>query len=66
MQAKSKVLTEVVDDMTKNASAETKMYEAMDRVSNACDNYDLKEAQIKFPFKKACPVLDVKLPSIVC
>ena len=30
------------DDIGKNASKERKMPEAIDRVSQACDNYDLK------------------------
>ena len=48
MQAKSKVQTDVLDellyadDMAKNASTERKMQEAMDGVSQVCDNYDLK------------------------
>ena len=30
------------DDTAKNTSTERKMQEAMDRISQACDNYDLK------------------------
>ena len=47
LQAKSKVQTHVldgllyVDDMTKNAKTEREMQEAMDRFSQAFDNYDL-------------------------
>ena len=47
LQAKFKVQTDVLDellyadDMAKNAKTEKKMQEAMDRVSQACDNYDL-------------------------
>ena len=48
LQTKSKVQTGVLDellyanDMATNASAEMKMQEGMDRVSQASDNYDLK------------------------
>ena len=48
LKAKSKVQTDVLDellyanDMAKNASTEEKMQNAMDRVSQACENYDLK------------------------
>ena len=48
LQDKSKVQTDVLDellyadDTAKNASTERKMQEAMNRVSQACDNYDLK------------------------
>ena len=48
LQAKTKVQTEVLDellyahDMDKNASSESKMQRAMDQVSQSCDNYDLK------------------------
>ena len=48
LQAKSKVQTGVLDEllyadeMAKNASTERKMQEAMDRVSQTCNNYDLK------------------------
>ena len=48
LQAKSKVQTGVLDEllyadeMANNASTERKMQEAMDRVSQTCDNYDLK------------------------
>ena len=47
LQAKSKVQIYVQDellytvDMAKNAKTEKKMQEAMDRVSQACDNHDL-------------------------
>ena len=45
LQAKSKVLTEVLDKllygMAENVKTETKMLGAMDRVSQSCDNYDL-------------------------
>ena len=47
LQAKCKVQTDVrdellyADDMAKNGKAEKKIQEAMDRVSQACDNYDL-------------------------
>ena len=47
LQAKSKVQADVpvellyADDMAKNVSTERKMQEAMDRVSQPCDNYDL-------------------------
>ena len=48
LQAKSKVRTDMLDellyadDIAKNASTERKMQGAMDRVSQACDNCDLK------------------------
>ena len=47
LQAKTKVQTEVLDellyadDMNKNASSEAKMQRAMDQVSQSCDNYGL-------------------------
>ena len=47
LQAKTKVQTEVLDellyadDMDKNASTEAKLQRAMDQVSQSCDNYDL-------------------------
>ena len=47
LQAKSKAQTDVLnelfntDGMALNAKTETKMQEAMDQVSQACDNYDL-------------------------
>ena len=46
-QAKSKVQTDVIDellyadDMNKNASSEAKTQRAMDQASQSCDNYDL-------------------------
>ena len=46
LQAKSKVQTDVLDEllyadyMTKNSKTEIKMQEAMDRISQARDNYD--------------------------
>ena len=47
LQAKSKVQTGVLDellysdDMVKNANSEIKMQNGMDRMSQACDSYDL-------------------------
>ena len=47
LQAKPKVQTDVLDEllsayMARNISTERKMQEAMDRILQACDNYDLK------------------------
>ena len=48
LHAKSNVQTDVLDellytdDMAKNASTKKRMQEALDRVSQACDNYDQK------------------------
>ena len=53
MQAKSKVQTELVDelltadDMAKNVFTEKKIQEAMNRISQAFDNYDLKISRKK-------------------
>ena len=47
LQAKSKVKTDVVaqllyaDDLAENAKSEEKMQGAVDRMSKACDNFDL-------------------------
>ena len=43
LQAKSKVLDELLyaDDLAKNAKSETIIQGGMDRMSQACDNYDL-------------------------
>ena len=47
LQAKSKVQTDVLDellyadDTNKNVSSEAKMQRASDKVSQSCDNYDL-------------------------
>ena len=46
LQAKTKVQTDVLDElyadgMGKNASSEAKMQRAMDQVSQSCDKYDL-------------------------
>ena len=47
LQAKTKVLTDVLDellfadDMDKNASSEAKLKRAMDQISQSCDNCDL-------------------------
>ena len=35
------------DDMAKNASIQRKMQEAMDMVSQACNNYDIKISEYK-------------------
>ena len=51
MQAKTKVLTDVLDkllytdDMDKNASSGAKIQRVMDQVLKLCDNYDLTIAQ---------------------
>ena len=49
LQAKSKVQTDVLDDLllAKNASTKRKMQESMGRVSQACDNFDLKISTTK-------------------
>ena len=53
LQAKSKVLTDVLDEllyadeMAKNASTERKIQDDIGRVSQACDNYDLKTSTNK-------------------
>ena len=39
--------------MAKNASSEKKIQEAMDRVSQACDNYDLKISKTEVVYRPA-------------
>ena len=41
LQAKSKVQTDVVDDLAEIAKSEEKMQGAVDRMSKACDNFQL-------------------------
>ena len=41
LHAKSKVQTEVLDDMAKGVPTEEKMQKGVDQVSDICDSYDL-------------------------